>query len=215
MTLKIESWDINRLIPYEFNSKIHDDPQVARIAKSIKEFGWDQPIVVDKHGVIIKGHGRRAAAISLGLREVPVLVRGDLTPDQVRAARVSDNRVALGDIDTNMLKKELEGLNFDLTGIFDAKELDFMLADMGGVDESMFVSDVATAAAEQTSETASKIGEVDERPVAIAKVLGFTTITGKDQRAVVRFMALIEEEFSKNPEAAFVAFAKRYVEQSK
>ena len=63
MDFKVESWDVEKLIPYENNVKIHDEKQVKKIAESIKRFGWDQPIVVDKDGVIIKGHGRRLAAL--------------------------------------------------------------------------------------------------------------------------------------------------------
>ncbi|HBC3632750.1 ParB/Srx family N-terminal domain-containing protein, partial [Acinetobacter baumannii] len=128
MELIIQQWNVDEVKPYELNAKIHDKAQVERIAQSIKEFGWDQPIVVDKEGVIIKGHGRREAALLLGLKVVPVLVRSDLDEHQVRAARLADNRVAIGDIDTDLLQKELQTLNFDLEGIFDKKELNFVVA---------------------------------------------------------------------------------------
>ena len=75
---KIELIDLEKLVPYELNSKIHDDAQVKKIAESIKQFGWDQPIVVDKDMVIIKGHGRSLAAKLLGVKQVPVLVRDDV-----------------------------------------------------------------------------------------------------------------------------------------
>ena len=123
MGMKVQVWPIEKLKPYENNVKIHDEKQVGKIAESIKRFGWDQPIVVDKDGIIIKGHGRTLAAKSLGLKEVPVLVRDDLTPDQVNAARIADNRVAMGDIDTEGLQRELQLIDLDLSGIFDAKEL--------------------------------------------------------------------------------------------
>ncbi|AVI39345.1 phage tail family protein (plasmid) [Acinetobacter baumannii] len=83
-------WIVDDVKPYELNAKIHSEEQVAKIAESIARFGWDQPIVVDKNGVIIKGHGRRLAAIKLGLIEVPVLVRDDLNEEQVKAARLAD-----------------------------------------------------------------------------------------------------------------------------
>ncbi|MCZ3203251.1 phage tail protein [Acinetobacter baumannii] len=88
--LKIQMWIVDDVKPYELNAKIHSEEQVAKIAESIARFGWDQPIVVDKNGVIIKGHGRRLAAIKLGLIEVPVLVRDDLNEEQVKAARLAD-----------------------------------------------------------------------------------------------------------------------------
>lgn len=67
--LKIEWWPIEAVKPYENNVKIHDEEQVEKIAQSIKQFGFDQPIVVDKDGVIIKGHGRTEASRFLGLKK--------------------------------------------------------------------------------------------------------------------------------------------------
>ena len=77
--MKIELWDIDRVKPYGLNAKKHDDKQVDGIINSIQRFGWDQPIVVDANGEVIKGHGRRLAAIKIGLKKVPVLQRLDLT----------------------------------------------------------------------------------------------------------------------------------------
>lgn len=205
--LKIEMWNPEKLVPYELNSKIHDNPQVEKIAKAITQFGFDQPIVVDKDGVIIKGHGRRLASLKLGLKQVPVLVRHDLTPEQVRAARVADNRVALSGIDTDMLQKELADLDFDLTGIFDAKELDFMSADLGEIDQSGFVADLDAELAKQDQQTGQKIKESDARKVKIAKALGFDNVSGKDERLVARFMAEIEHKTGKQGVDAFLAHA--------
>lgn len=153
MELIIQQWNVDEVKPYELNAKIHDKAQVERIAQSIKEFGWDQPIVVDKEGVIIKGHGRREAALLLGLKVVPVLVRSDLDEHQVRAARLADNRVAIGDIDTDLLQKELQTLNFDLEGIFDKKELNFVVADLSGMNVDSIVLDLDSEIAKQTEET--------------------------------------------------------------
>lgn len=72
---EVEVWDIEDVHPYVNNPKQHPDEQVERIRSSIKNYGWDQPIVVDAEGEIIKGHGRREAALSLGLEQVPVIVR--------------------------------------------------------------------------------------------------------------------------------------------
>ena len=138
--LKIQMWIIDDVKPYELNAKIHSEEQVAKIAESIARFGWDQPIVVDKNGVIIKGHGRRLAAIKLGLIEVPVLVRDDLNEEQVKAARLADNRVAIGDIDADLLKLELQSINIEfLEEIFDSKELEFMQADLSEMNVDVIV----------------------------------------------------------------------------
>ena len=206
--MKIEMWDIDRLVPYELNSKIHDEAQVERIANLIQATGWDQPIVVDKDGVIIKGHGRRLAAKRLNQKQVPVYVRDDLTPEEVRAARLGDNRVAIGGIDSELMKQELATLDFDLTGIFDAKELAFMEADLGKMNIEALVEDLDVAVAAQVVESAAQVKEVDERQVPLSKVFGFKTITGSDERHVARFVALMESETGLTGAAALVQFAR-------
>ncbi len=210
--IKIVIRDIDDIKPYELNAKNHDDKQVEKIAKSITEFGWDQPIVVDKSGVIIKGHGRRLAAVKLGLKNVPVLVRDDLTDEQVRAARLADNRVAISDIDTDILQKELASLSFDLNGIFDGKELTFMEVDLGEMNMDAIVQDMDSEVKAQSIETAKKIEEADIADVRLDKVLGFKVIKGKEERYVARFMAMIEAETGLPPDRAFVQFAKQYIE---
>lgn len=204
----IQSWDIARLIPYDKNVKKHDAAQVSKIAESIRRFKWTQPIVVDRNGVIINGHGRRLAAIELGLTQVPVWVRDDLTDEEVRAARLADNRVALSDIDADMLQEELAALNLDLTGIFDDKELNFLAADLGEMNESAFVDDLEAEIAEQVAETKREIEATDVRDVKIAKALGFSSIRGKDERVVARFMAAAEAETGLTGADAFIAHLK-------
>lgn len=210
MKPNIQVWDITRLIPYELNSKIHDDAQVAKIRKSIDEFGWTQPIVVDKEGVIIAGHGRRLAGMSRGDKKVPVWVRDDLNPEQVRALRLADNRVAIGNIDTDLLQKELATLDFSLDGIFDAKELDFVTADIGMVNDAAFVTDLDAEIAAQAVETKTQIAASAEKGVAIAQALGFKSIKGADQRAVAMFMAQIEADTGKSGADAFVEFVSQF-----
>lgn len=202
--------DITEIKPYELNSKIHDDAQVKKIAESIKKFGWDQPIVVDKNNVIIKGHGRRLAAISLELTNVPVWVRDDLTEEQVRASRLADNRVAVSGIDTELLQKELASLDFDMNGIFDAKELDFLNADLGDMDMGAFVENMDVELSAQAEAGAKKVEEIDTRRVKIDKALGFKDIAGADERDVAFFVALIENETGKTGSDAFVEFARNY-----
>lgn len=210
---KITVLSIESIFPYDANAKIHDTKQVQKIAKSISQFGWDQPIVVDKDGVIIKGHGRRLAAISLGLKTVPVWVRDDLTPDQVKASRIADNRVAISDIDNDILQKELSELVFDMDGIFDKKELDFFQADLGEFNADAFVDDVASEVTKQAEENLKKVEEVDAREVKIEKALGFKTIKGSDERDVVQFMAQIEAEYGCEGQEAFMAFVKKLIEE--
>lgn len=213
---QITVWAIDKISPYELNAKIHDDKQVEKIAKSIREFGWSQPIVVDKHGVIIAGHGRRLAAIKLGLDKVPVWVRDDLNPEQVRALRLADNRVAVGDLDSSLLQKELADLDFDLTGIFDKKELDFLEADLGDFNDDAFVDDIEIEVERQSAEGAQKVAQVDEKSVKIEQALGFKTIKKNQERHVAAFIAQIEAESGcDNPADAFVDFCQKVMAEAK
>lgn len=207
--MQIRMMNVEDIHPYELNVKKHEPDQVARIAESIKQFGWDQPIVVDKNFVIIKGHGRRLGAIHLGLKQVPVLVRADLTEDQVRAARLADNRVALGDIDTDLFREELATLNYDLVGMFDAKEIDFSLADLGTMVDTSIVVDLSAAVDAQEAETHAKVEEIKKARVQLHKVLGFKEVAGADAIYLTRFMALVEEQTGLKGDEAFVQFCKQ------
>lgn len=200
--------DISSIFPYEKNAKKHPPDQVKRLAESIKTFGWrGNPIIVDKDGVVIAGHGRRLAAIELGLPKVPVVVEEDMTAQEARAFRLADNRVAESAVDGNLLREELIDLDFDLSGIFDDKELAFANAELGELDETVFISDLDKAVETQRSETQKVIAEVDAKPVPVAKVLGFKTFAGENVLAITRFIAFVEAETGKTGEEAFVDYA--------
>ena len=122
--MKVEAKSIDEIKPYENNPRDNDDA-VDAVANSIKEFGWQQPIVVDNGGVIIAGHTRYKAAKKLGLKHVPVVVADNLTPDQVKAYRLADNKTAeLADWDMDLLNDELDQIrNIDMSD-FGFDELD-------------------------------------------------------------------------------------------
>lgn len=109
---------VESIKPYNKNAKKHPRKQVEQVAASIKEFGFNQPIVVDKKGVIIVGHGRYEAAKTLGLAEVPVL-EVDLTDDQANAYRLADNKLNESEWDMQLVVEELKTLSaplLELTG---------------------------------------------------------------------------------------------------
>jgi ParB-like chromosome segregation protein Spo0J len=112
--MKIELWSIDRPQPYARNARKISDVAIEKVARSIKDFGWQQPIVVDAEGVVIAGHTRLLAAKSLGEKKVPVCVAADLSPEQVKAYRLADNRShEEAEWDLEMLGAEL----FDLKGL--------------------------------------------------------------------------------------------------
>ena len=108
------------LTPYEKNAKLHPPEQVEHIAKSIREFGFRQPLVIDKDGVIVIGHGRLLAAKRLGLEKVPCVRADDLTEAQIKALRLADNKTNESEWDFSLLEAELDDL-----------KLDFDMADFG------------------------------------------------------------------------------------
>src|SRR4030081_58902 len=95
MAQRIELWAIERLIPYARNPRTHSEAQVAQIAASIAEFGFNNPILVDSKAGIIAGHGRLLASRKLKLTEVPVIVLDHLTDALKRAYVIADNQLAL------------------------------------------------------------------------------------------------------------------------
>ena len=105
--------ELDSIRPYAANAKKHDATQVANVAESIRQYGFVQPIVIDKDGVIVIGHCRALAAEKLGMKEVPCVCVDDLTPEQVKALRVIDNKTNESPWDMDLLAAELPGLDLD------------------------------------------------------------------------------------------------------
>ena len=140
-TFDVELRSIDEIRPYDRNPR-QNDQAVDAVAASLQEFGWRQPIVIDADGVIIAGHTRWKAARKLGLAKVPVHVATDLTPEQVRAYRISDNRTnELAEWDMEILPIELAelregGFDMDLLA-FDEEELGRLLNKGATVQEGL------------------------------------------------------------------------------
>ncbi len=129
----IELWPIEKLVPYPRNPRTHSEAQIAQIAASIEEFGFNNPILVDTKAGIIAGHGRLLGALKLGLTHVPVIVLDHLTDAQKRAYIIADNQLALNaGWDETLLTAELAALqqdDFDVNLIgFEDEELARLLA---------------------------------------------------------------------------------------
>ena len=130
----IEQRPIEAVRPYPNNPR-NNKKAVAAVAASIKEFGFKVPIVVDTAGVIITGHTRREAAISLGMKTVPVIVADDLTEAQIRAFRLADNKVSeFSEWDEDALAEELAQLDEAALGI-DMADVGFEMADAPSADD--------------------------------------------------------------------------------
>ena len=146
--MKIANRNLADLTPYAGNAKKHDSTQIANVAESIKQFGFVQPIVIDRDGVIVIGHCRALAAKKLGMQEVPCVCVDDLTPEQVNALRIVDNKSNESPWDFDILPDELADL--------DLSDFDF---DFGIDDEE-----------EKTEIVEDEAPEVDEDAEPIAKL---------------------------------------------
>ena len=109
--MEITNKRIADIIPYAANAKKHDMRQINNVAESIKQYGFVQPIVMDRDGVIVIGHCRAMAAKKLGMEEVPCVCVDDLTPEQVNALRIVDNKSNESDWDYELLADELAELD--------------------------------------------------------------------------------------------------------
>ena len=109
--MEITNKRIADIIPYAANAKKHDKRQINNVAESIKQYGFVQPIVIDRDGVIVIGHCRALAAKKLGMEEVPCVCVDDLTPEQVNALRLVDNKSNESDWDFDLLADEIPGLD--------------------------------------------------------------------------------------------------------
>lgn len=151
---KVTYMDVDSLIPYANNPRLNDNA-VDAVAASIKEFGFKVPIVVDGENVIINGHTRLKAAHKLGLKQVPVIVADDLTPEQVKAFRLADNKTGeLAQWDMAKLGIELEGI-----GEIDMGEFGFDI-DFCGIDLSDMNIEGDDYEQEIPAEPKSKTGEI-------------------------------------------------------
>lgn len=146
--MKVANRNLADLTPYAGNAKKHDSTQIANVAESIRQFGFVQPIVIDRDGVIVIGHCRALAAEKLGMKEVPCVCVDDLTPEQVNALRIVDNKSNESPWDFDILPDELADI--------DLSDFDF---DFGIDDEE-----------EETEIVEDEAPEVDEDAEPIAKL---------------------------------------------
>lgn len=112
--LNIVYRQIKDLKPYKKNAKKHTKEQVEQIANSIKEFGFTQPVIVDKNNEVVAGHGRILGAKKAGLKSVPTVCLEELTEEQIKAYRLVDNKLNESEWDYSLLDEELENLTEDI-----------------------------------------------------------------------------------------------------
>jgi DNA modification methylase len=157
--MKIEIADINSIKPYENNPRKLKDLAIKKVAMSLKEYGFRQPIVVDKDRIIVVGHTRFRASKKLGFKEVPITIADNLTTEQINAYRIADNRTAEeSEWDNELLKmeiKDLEAKDFklDLLGFNEDQLNDILFEEKQGLTDEDEVP-------ETPEEPISKLGDI-------------------------------------------------------
>ena len=142
--MNIESKLLADIVPYAKNAKKHDNRQINNVAESIKQYGFVQPIVIDRDGVIVIGHCRALAAKKLGMQEVPCVCVDDLSPEQVNALRLVDNKSNESEWDFDILPDELAELDlsafdFDFDASLDEDDTEIKEREEIALNESVSV----------------------------------------------------------------------------
>jgi hypothetical protein len=180
---KIEQIELEKLIPYAKNSRTHNDAQVAQIAASIREFGFNNPVLIGQDNDIIAGHGRVLAARKLELPTVPCLRLGHLTEYQKQAYVIADNRIALNaGWDNEMLALEMMALK--------EAEIDLSLLGFSTAELDVFLnpSDVV----ENTKQEWEGMPDYEKKDICYRNVI----VNFDDEDALKSFFALIGQEFT-------------------
>lgn len=136
--MNIINLNIKDIIPYKNNAKKHDKTQINNVAESIKQFGMVQPIVIDKNNEIVIGHCRYEALKKLKRKEAPCVMADDLTEEQIKKLRNLDNKLNESDWDYDLLKFDIEDLDFSDFDIDweipEFEETDYYLQEQNDID---------------------------------------------------------------------------------
>ena len=154
--MDIKNIAVKDLVPYEKNTKKHDDVQINNVAESIEQYGFVQPIVIDKNNVVVIGHCRLLAAKKLKMTDVPCVCVEDLTEEQVKALRIVDNKSNESPWDFDFLADELteinlDAFNFDFGVSFDDDDTEIKEREEIALNESISV--VVECADDEEAET--------------------------------------------------------------
>lgn len=212
--LTVQAWDVERLIDSANNNKIHDEESVARLAKSMASLGQVTPIIVDRDGVIIAGHGRRLAARKLGWKKIKV-IQLPVDEQMARKMRLADNLASNQSYDVKAIGVEMADIGGDLEELsmsigVTEKFTDIILAEIRGtidVDLGRMSSDVMGDVDKFGLEGERKMREADEKESPISGAFGFTKLKPSQTIVIKRFMAQVQAEMRcEDPATALIAW---------
>lgn len=211
--LPTQMWAIDKVIPYDKNTKVHSAAHIAKLKASIAADGLFDALILDHDGIIIAGHGRFAALVALGHTVVPVKHAAHLSKNQADAARIAHNKTASTEYDSGFMAEELKRLmdaeDVDIAALgFEDHELDFLVEDLGDMNAGAISVDLDSDIDAQDAETEDKVAATDASSEKLVKAMGFNSVPIAAVKAVRRFMAQIEADTGLTGGDAFVAFCR-------
>ncbi len=209
--LEIESWEIEKLIPYEQNNKKHSEKQVELLAQSIKENGVENPILIEEDGTIISGHGRFLAVKKLGMKFVFVRVARGMDKTQARKLRINVNKTTSTDYDFENLAKEIADFKIEEVSLenlgFSDKELKTLTVAL----EKLEVPDVKIAiVSEDKGEEDKPIKLSAAKMVDLKELLGVSMV---DNSVAMIFSEFIANLRSKGAKGSNLEVLRNYMEE--
>jgi len=215
---KIQAWSLDRLTPAENNHKKHSEETTQRLAKSLASVGQIQPVIVDKDGEIIAGHGRWMAAKHLGWEKIKV-IQVPVSRAVAIEARIADNLMSNQNMDNDKLSieignlKVLVGEDFDIDNmILDddlGKLIDMSTSPDNLMDETSLTDDILGSSKKMSEETEELLIEIEAGDLPLRKVFGFSTVTPVQARILKDFMAEVMAEGSEeDPSKALVKWVE-------
>lgn len=212
----VENRSVDTLKPFEKNAKLHPEEQINALVSSIRQIGFrNKPIEITADGTIVNGHGRWMAAKKVGMSHVPVVVLDDMTEDEIRQYRITDNKLAQTGFDNELLKEEVFYLHteadMDMSEFFSEKEFDFLATDLGDMDFDAITDDLAGDVEELGAATQNSIDKESATEVPISRVLGYSKVTEAEQRKIALLQAHAEGTTGLKAGAALSLFAKDHM----
>jgi len=207
---------LDKLVPYKKNSKIHTEENIKGLMASITQYGLSHPIEVDRHMVIIGGHGRRLACQRLDMKYVKVQIRDDLTAKQVKELRISENKTASVEYDSAIMLEELSliGDGFDIQALgFSDEEYEKLTADYTEVDLSALTNDLDGEIDKQAKQGEKDIAAAGEKEMPVISALGFKSVPVSASRSIAMFIGALQDDYGLTPEESFVKFASDFMEK--
>lgn len=211
--MEYELMDVSVPIPYKLNSKIHSEQNIKELMASISTQGLTYPISVDKHMVIIGGHGRLEACKRLGMKMVKVQVLAHLDEQGAKKARIAENKTASTEYDSTLMLAELQEINLDDLNVaelgFTDAEFEKLTMTFDEIDVEAFTEDLNKDVDNQTAEAEHDIKLADLKLTPVINGLGFKMVTVDATRKIARFVANLQEQYDlEDPAQAFVRFVE-------